>query len=246
MICPHCNTQNQGGMVRCHECEKPMIASDDNPAGIEFISIPSGEFLSCWGRELFGKDMPLRTGAYQIGKYPVTNAQYKVFIYENPSYPVPSYWDASTRAYPEGKDNHPVCYVSFDDAQKFCKWGGYRLPTDAEWEKAARGTDGRTFPWGEDWHDGVYANTEEAGIADTTPVDKYPKGASPYSVMDMCGNISEWCNERDRMNTTMKVVRGGSYRLSRYPAECIYKGGDKPEWAWSGNGFRCIKYFKFK
>ena len=144
MNCPHCNTENPGGLIYCKECKKPMLVSEDNPAGIEFISIPAGEFLSSWGRDLFKEDTPSRTNPFEIGKYPVTNEQYKVFLEENPSYPVPKYWDKEKRTYPEGKNNHPVCYVSFNDAEKFCEWGGYRLPTSDEWEKAARGTDGRT------------------------------------------------------------------------------------------------------
>lgn len=175
-----------------------------NPANIEWVTIPAGSFL-------FGPDKKKETiqDPFDIGKYPVTNAQYKLFLGENPNHPVPKDWDFSERTYPPDKENHPVVYVSWEDAQAFCRWGGYRLPMEVEWEKAARGTDGRTYPWGEEWEDGKYCNSLEARLSCTTPVDLYLEGVSPFGVWDMGGNVWEWTDNRETV--TSQVVHGGSW-----------------------------------
>ena len=82
--------------------------------------------------------------------------------------------------------------MSWNDAVAYNKWAGCSLPSEAQFEKAVRGTDGRTYPWGEEWLDGEYCNSYEAGIGATTVIDKYPLGASPYGVLDMSGNVWEW------------------------------------------------------
>jgi len=151
------------------------------------VEIPGGEFLC--SDDIYGGDATVLQRTFTIGKYPVTNAQYKLFLDANPGAAVPKDWDNEKREYPMGKENHPVAYVSYNDANAFCKWGGYRLPTKNMWEKAARGTAGRTYPWGEDWQDGKYCNSMASNIGDTTPVDNYPEGASPYGIMDMAGNV---------------------------------------------------------
>ena len=149
---------------------------------------------------------------YYIAKYEVTNAQYKKFC------------DETKRKYPKDPDfkgmenyfenypDYPVVMVTWDDALSYCEWAGMRLPTEAEWEKAARGNDGRTYPWGEenpsdgrfcnhsfnesDYHyDEEYVFYAEDGYEYTSPVGLFEWGASPYGCYDMAGNVWEWCSD---------------------------------------------------
>lgn len=149
---------------------------------------------------------------YYIDRYPVTNRGYKEFIdatwyhVPSPQYPFvfQEYgWDIETRTYPEGLADYPVVFVSWYDAMAYCEWAGKRLPTEAEWEKAARGTDGRPYPWG--WNgplsDYCHVYPEEAEppthlLADLRAVFAYPQGGSPYCCFDMLGNTSEWVSNR--------------------------------------------------
>lgn len=163
---------------------------------IELVSIPAGSFL-------YGEDkQPRETAAYQIGKYPITNKQYQTFV-EATGHPKPAYWE---NGIPPGKEDHPVVNVSWHDAKAFCTWLAeatgmpYRLPTELEWEKAARGMDGREYPWGGHF-DFAKANTWSSTIHDTSPVDAYPKGVSPYGVLDMAGNVWEWTEDTWNINT---------------------------------------------
>lgn len=125
--------------------------------------------------------------AYRIDKYPVTNAQYARFVAATGHHPPPSWGGGRI---PRGQELHPVTLVSWYDAASYAKWAGKRLPTEEEWEKAARGTDGRRWPWGETM-DASRLNTYY-NVGNTTPVTQYPRGASPYGAMDMAGNVSEW------------------------------------------------------
>jgi serine/threonine protein kinase len=163
-------------------------------AGIQWVVIPAGKFL--FGPNKKSVYLP----EFRIACYPVTNEQYRLFLNANPQHPAPPGW--KDRRFPRGKEQHPVTRVRYEDALAFCRWAGCRLPEDAEWEKAARGTDGRPYPWGSAW-DARNCNTKEAGIGGTTPVDRYPMGASPFGVWDMCGNVWEWL---EGMN-----LKGGSW-----------------------------------
>jgi len=198
---------------------------------------------------------------YWIGKYPVTNLEYQAFVKEA-GYQPPHRWDGNH--HPEGKGDHPVMNVSWNDAQAYCKWlseksgKAYRLPTEAEWEKAARGTDGRIYPWGDEF-DRNKCNTYEAGIGDTTPVGKYsPAGDSPYGCADMTGNVWEWCVDwfdeweyRQRAgstvkdppglgNSTYRVLRGGSFVDSRGGARCASRNWRNPVSWYVSLGFRVV------
>jgi formylglycine-generating enzyme required for sulfatase activity len=165
--------------------------------GLEFVLIPAGEF-TMGTNDQFGREMPahqVNVEAYYIGRYPVTNAQYLRFV-EATGYQPPQHWEGG--AVPEGKEDHPVVYVSWYDARAYAQWlaeetgVALRLPTEAEWEKAARGTDGRTFPWGEEL-DQNRCNSHLLYLDDTTPVGQFsPQGDSPYGVADMGGNASDW------------------------------------------------------
>ncbi|MBN2043804.1 MAG: SUMF1/EgtB/PvdO family nonheme iron enzyme, partial [Anaerolineales bacterium] len=177
----------------------------------QLVSIPAGPFLmgsteedikaqinAGLNSDWVGRQRPQHTvelPAYAIGKYPVTNAEYALFVQETGHTP-PSHWDS--RQYPEDKSDHPVVYVNLEDARTYCTWlagktgKDYRLPTEAEWEKAARGTDGWIYPWG-DQFDPKKCNTDESGQGDTTPVGQYsPAGDSPFGAADMAGNVWEW------------------------------------------------------
>lgn len=205
-----------------------------NPASIEWVKIPAGEFFYSEKNERkhIGK-------SFKISKYPVTNAQYKQFLDANPQYRVPNDWDKQRREYPPGKANHPVVFVSWDDAQAFCHWANCRLPSEEEWEKAARGTSGRTYPWGNDWTPGKYCNSAEARIGDTTPVDHFPKGISPYGVWDMSGNVWEWTNSN--YDEEKMVLRGGAWYVSAQGAHATYRGNLAPTFLSHYTGFRCAR-----
>lgn len=151
-------------------------------------------------RDAHDEEMPaqeLHMSDYFIMKYPVTNAQYKLFV-EATNCRKPLFWKDGN--YPLELADHPVVGVSYYDALAFCAWAGketglaIRLPSEAEWEKAARGPEIRIFPWGNLWGSGL-ANTSEDKINGTTPVIQYsPRGDSPYGVADMAGNVQEWCS----------------------------------------------------
>lgn len=111
---------------------------------------------------------------------------------------------------PAGREQHPVVLVSHVDAVAYCTWRGSRLPTEAEWEKAARGTDGRYFPWGNAF-DARLLNSEDGGPFDTVPVGRYLDGQSPYGVLDMAGQVFEWTSTLFRTEPPRYVVKGGSW-----------------------------------
>lgn len=203
----------------------------------EQIEIPAGEFL------MGDERRPVFVDAFWIDRYPVTNAQYADFV-EATGYKPPKHWESKTP--PDELCNHPVVYVSWHDAVAYCQWLSdqtgqpYRLPTETEWEKAARGTDGREYPWGDEF-DSDLCNTWEAGIHGTTPVGKYsPLGDSPYGCTGMAGNVWELTlGIREPDVPASYVLRGGSWYDGQDFARCAYRGGLHPG-AWSVFlGFRC-------
>jgi len=176
----------------------PFIASTQAPKrnakdGAPLIYIPAGEFLmgSREGEALAEpEEKPQREvylDGYWIYKYEVTVAQYRKFCKAK-------WWRRMPKAPSWGwRDDHPMVNVSWDDAAAYAKWAGVGLPTEAQWEKAARGTDGREYPWGNEWDGSKCASLLGAGLASTKPVGSYPKGVSPYGLHDMAGNVREWC-----------------------------------------------------
>jgi formylglycine-generating enzyme required for sulfatase activity len=163
--------------------------------GIEWVTIHAGEFLIGSDPErdpMWGEDETPQhrwfVDEFRMSKYPVTNGQYLKFI-KATGYPAPKHFRNGT--YPKKKKMHPVVYVSWHDAVEFCRWAGVRLPTEEEWEKAARGENGLIWPWGNDRPTKQKCNCNGA-YRRTTSVRKYPDGASPYGVMDMAGNVWEW------------------------------------------------------
>jgi len=148
----------------------------------KMVSIPPGQFLM--GEE----KIPVYVEGFEIDVYPVTNAEYGKFV-EMRQHEPPEHWRGS--APPPALRNHPVTEVSWEDAIAYSQWIGKRLPTAAEWEKASRGSDGREWPWGDEF-DPERCNCAEADIHGTTPVNKYENGKSPHDCWDMAGNVWEW------------------------------------------------------
>ena len=138
---------------------------------------------------------------FDVDKYPVTNQEFKKFIDASHYHPKDELnflklWNGGT--YPAGWANKPVTWVSQEDARSYAQWAGKRLPREWEWQYAAQGTDGRRYPWGNAW-DGSAAPVPDKGRSMRGPddVDAHPKGASPFGVIDMVGNVSEWVNACD-------------------------------------------------
>lgn len=161
----------------------------------EMVLIPAGKFTMGTNSRLpdEGPEHTVYLDAFYIDKFEVTNLQYKKFN-DDTARRSPTHF--KNRTYPQGKADHPVIFVTWLDAQAYCEWAGKRLPSDEEWEKAARGTDGRWFPWGNEF-DYTKSNSpvrwKEIGLfGDTTPVGAFEGGVSPYGVYDMSGNVWEW------------------------------------------------------
>ena len=192
--------------------------------------------------------------AFWIDRTQVTNAQYRQCV-EAGSCSPPTKVRSLTRENYYGNpeyDDYPVIHVSWHQARDYAEWVGGRLPTEAEWEKAARGTDGRIYPWGNDW-DATRCNTTEGGKRDTTPVGAYPQGASPYGALDMAGNVREWTQSlyheypydpddgREDLDAGgRRVVRGGSFVSPRANARCALRSVGDRGGIWDFFGFRVV------
>jgi formylglycine-generating enzyme required for sulfatase activity len=166
------------------------------------VQVPAGEFL------MGDKGKKARVGGFRIDRYPVTNLQYKRFV-EATGQDLPKHWEEG--AFPVDIAIHPVVYVSWHDAVAYAKWAGKRLPTEEEWEKAARGADGREYPWGDQLPTSELCNFDgnEGG---TTPVGKYsPQADSLYGCVEMAGNVWEWTTSDYSRGSNVKVLRGGSW-----------------------------------
>ena len=139
--------------------------------------------------------------------------------------------------------------VSHDDAKAFCKWRTekegrtVRLPNELEWEKAARGEDGRLYPYGDEF-DKKKCNTEESGIGRTTRVTRYPQSRSPYDVHDMAGNVWEWTDSFYDDDKDSYALRGGSWDLNRDFARCANRDDGHPDNRFTWVGFRCVRTSK--
>ena len=221
--------------------------------GKEMVLIPEGEFIM--GSEEFGPESPqhkVYLPAYYIDKYPVTNAEYKRYMDETCAMP-PRHWDGFE--VPLGLENHSVHRISWFEAVMYADWAGERLPTEAEWEKAARGTDGRRWPWGNEFDEALALVWDRGEFLMTLPVDAHPGGASPYGACEMVGNVEEWCaNWYDAypgstykgkaFGKKFKALRGGSSFFTQNHARCAYRCFTRPEDSGMdglvGCGFRCV------
>ena len=245
---------------------------------VELIFIPAGEFIMgrdpdpdpdlFWGAEAPAHKVYL--DSYYIYRTEVTNAMYQVCVAEG-ACPKPGAIDSETREnYYDNSEfsNYPVIYVSWVGAVSYCQWANARLPTEAEWEKAARGDDGRYFPWGNTPLNGNLANFcdqncpgrereigLEDGYRDTAPVGSYSAGASPYGVLDMAGNVWEWAsdffdpgyyqsspseNPLGPGSGSRRVIRGGSWFNPASGIRTVARASQKPDMALDTIGFRCV------
>ena len=221
--------------------------------GKEMILIPASEFEMGEGKEAH----KVYLDAFYVDRYPVTNAEYQKFV-DATKHAIPEHW--SNGRIPSGKENHPVVYVTWQDAVDYARYAGARLPTEAEWEKAASWDDvkkeKRRYPWGNEF-DANKCNTSESKIGDTTPVGKYsPQGDSFYGVGDMAGNVWEWCadwydenyyknsperNPQGPDSGQVRVLRGGSWDITQRIARCAYRLRSVPDCGDYNIGFRCAR-----
>jgi len=245
--------------------ERQQFPNFANGLGMEMLLVMSGHFtMGSAGRDAQQNEQPLtlvtQPGFY-CARFPVTNAQFEAF-------------DATHRMKraPWADDRHPVIYVTSKEAEAFCRWLSardgrkYRLPSEAEWEYAARGVDGRIFPWGDQFDGGHLANLADKrtnfawrdpvvddGFAETSPVGSYPKGASPFGIEDMAGNVFEWCldclepykgkertNPRGQTGGAKRNYRGGSWKSRLASLRATARAFNLPDFSSNDVGFRVV------
>lgn len=231
--------------------------------GMEMVLIPAGE--STMGSE-DGEDNErpahkIGLDAYFIDIHPVTNQQYQRCVAQEICTP-PARAYSYTRGDYYGNTayaDYPVIYVNWQQAQDYCQWAGARLPAETEWEKAARGSDGRTYPWGEEAPTCELANFGALGgeggcVGDTNQVGIYPDGASPYGVLDMAGNVWEWTadlyregytqsgsvsNDDEADGGTHPVLRGGAWNGNESFLRTSFRFWFLADYSIDFFGFRC-------
>ncbi|MGH7250459.1 MAG: formylglycine-generating enzyme family protein [Candidatus Methylomirabilales bacterium] len=186
-----------------------------SPAGM--VLIPAGPFL--YGEK--GKEQELSLPAFLMDLNEVTHTEYA---------------KVSPREYPPEKAPHPVVGVTWDEAKQYCGAVGKRLPSEQEWEKAARGTDGRRYPWG-DAYDPKKVNADGLNNG-TTPVGQFPEGRSPYGLYDMAGNAWEWT---DSAGSNYKPLRGGAWNSGMQFVGTTVRIWNDPSYRDEAFGFRCVK-----
>lgn len=241
---------------------------------IDLAEIPGGEFQYGHKGESDNPPQKLTLPTFHISRYPVTFAQFQTFLDDPEGYANPRWFDSLAARGDKRRmseqwfkfANHPRENVNWHQAMTFCRWfswrmgGEYdlekvaewavRLPTEFEWEKAARGTDGRIYPYKGDY-DATKGNTDATGIGQTSPVGIFPNGASPYGVMDMSGNVCEWClsayinpaldaRTENVQARDIRVLRGGSWRGGLVNARAVIRDGCNPADRLNYLGFRVV------
>ena len=231
--------------------------------GKEMVFIAGGTFVmgSNNGDPTYQPEHQVTVADFYIDCWPITNLEYKMFV-DATGHPVPNYhvswcdterynWDPGTKNFPEGKGDHPVVLVTWDDAMAYAAWAGKRLLTEAEWERAARGLNGRRYPWGNEFN-ATCCNCLESGLKETSPVGAFSLGGNtPEGVVDMVGNVWEWTNtlyrpypyqpddgRESRQAAGFRVLRGTSFINDANVAHCLSRlDGDFQ--FFNNVGFRC-------
>lgn len=236
-----------------------QVAPTQTPPPVETPkppAVPPGMVAVAAGSYTIGRnsgdvnDQPahsVQVGAFFIDRTEVTNSDYKKFI-DATSHPAPVSWKGGT--YPAGEDKLPVTMVTWQDASDYAEWAGKRLPTESEWESAARGPDGRLYPWGNQWRAGITNIGLKPGKIEE--VGRFPEGASPCGAQDMIGNVWEWTGDimskypgsqakiEQEPNVTYRVIRGGAFDGDK-SHDAAYRGYLDASKPWPKVGFRCVK-----
>jgi len=246
------------------------------PAHDEMVKIPAGTFLmgsdKKVDRNAYQPEFPQRRvylDAYEIDKYEVTTVQFLKFVLATDRKPLID-WQYEGGNFQETMANHPVMHVSWFDADAYCRWAGKRLPTSAEWEKAARGEDGRIYPWGNEPAGLSRANFGRTGLSGPVrdrperlllyppiiSVDKYDNAVSPYGVFQLAGNVAEWTadwydphyyktapdrNPKGPEKGTQRAFRGGGWIDSTPSVRPAQRNGTDPNTKMNWLGFRCAR-----
>jgi formylglycine-generating enzyme required for sulfatase activity len=220
----------------------------------EMVYVPGGEFFMGHnppGFE-FGPVRRVTVDSFWIGKNDVTVSQFADYCEATGT---KFDWDGRRPAWGwDGKDDRPMVNVTWDEAIAYCKWAGGDLPTDAQWEKAARGTDARAYPWGNDWAPNrAWYREGNDSIAEPAPVGSFPKGVSPFGCLDMAGNVAQWCKDwfgavdvTEVKNPvgpgfgTKRVIRGGDYHDRRTLLISWVRSAQVPKEYSTWTGFRLV------
>jgi serine/threonine-protein kinase len=243
--------------------EPTATGSDTSPdvfdsRGVPMRFVPAGNFIMGNNESQYPEEKPVHTvylDDFYIDKFEVTNAVYRACVEEGVCQ-APDEISSTTRdSYYDNSqfDAYPVVFVDWDDADSFCRWRGMQLPSEAQWEKAARGTDGRTYPWGDEI-DQTYANYN-CYVGDTTQVGSYESGKSIYNVYDMSGNawewVADWFSNSYYLETPLtnppgppagqhRVLRGGSWHDPAETVSTSSRGWNQLEYFENTDfGFRC-------
>lgn len=196
--------------------------------GSAMVKVDASVFLSGPSNE------PVWLPSFHIDVTPVSNAEYSLFLAATGHEP-PQHWEDGK--YPDDLAHHPVVFVTWKDATAYAEWAGKSLPTSAQWEKAARGTRGNVYPWG-DQPTPAKCNVRENGVGATTPGDCYQSGVSPYGVYDLCGNVWEWCSTETRPGR--HELKGGAWTSPFNRATPSSFNDAAESMCDDDTGFRCV------
>lgn len=247
------------------------------PIEFDWVTIPAGPFwmgsdlaqdsvasTSNWARRTERPQHEVVLPSYQISRMLITNEQWAGFVQQS-GYHWADKEKGWPAGFPEGKEKYPITWITWFDAQAFCDWAGVRLPTEAEWEKAARGLDKRLYPWGNQSPSPALANYGKQ-VGQTTPVDHYCAGRSYYGLFDMAGNTWEWTStiwghdknnpeftypyqtndgreDRTRLDV-LRVVRSAGWKYTPDLIRCAARDWNRPQVRGSGLSFRVVKSTK--